>query len=219
MFIACSYDFKTTFLWNNKTNQLYLLAMNRIQEIELSQKIYRKGYCIRDQEAIYFLTFQIVGWIDIFTRSKYKDIIVDSLNYCCSNKQLKVHAWVIMSNHVHCIISSTNGKLSDTIRDLKRHTSKTILNAILNENESRKDWMINQFKYFASRHKRNELYQFWTHENHPIELQGSLIKQRLNYVHNNPVRANIVAKPEDYLYSSALDYSGEKGFVPIEFLY
>lgn len=206
-------------MWKFKLDQLYYLRMKEFNKIDIGLNIGRKGYCIRDQKAHYFLTFQIVGWIDIFTRSRYKNIIVDSFIYCAKHKQLKIHAWVIMSNHVHCILSSPIGKLSDTIRDFKRHTSKTILDAIKNENESRKDWMLHQFKYFASKHKRNERYQLWTHENHPIELQGSLIKQRINYIHNNPVRANIVGRQEDYLYSSAQDYFGEKGFIPIDFLF
>ena len=89
-----------------------------------------ESYVIKDQFATYFLTFQIVGWLDIFTRKRYRDIVVDSFNYCVEQKQLQVHAWVIMSNHVHCIVTGTNGLLSDTIRDLKRHTAKEILKSI-----------------------------------------------------------------------------------------
>ncbi len=40
------------------------------------------GYQIKGQEAAYYLTFQVVFWIDIFTRKVYRDIIIDSLKYC-----------------------------------------------------------------------------------------------------------------------------------------
>ncbi len=183
-----------------------------------SKGIYKRGYRIIDQEAYHFLTFQIVGWIDIFTRKYYKDIVVDSFNFCTQSKGLKVYGWVIMSNHVHCILRSPHGKLSDTIRDLKRHTSKNILESIDTMKESRRDWMLHQFKYFASRHSRNEKYQLWTHNNHPIQLNGNMFDQRLDYIHYNPVKAGIVVSPEEYLYSSARDYCGLKGLVEIDFI-
>lgn len=178
----------------------------------------KQGYQIRDQEASYFLTFQIVGWLDIFTRKCYRDIVVDSFIYCQKEKGLEIHGWVIMSNHIHSILSSKTGKLSNTIRDFKRHTSKQIIESIRTENKSRREWLLHQFKYFASKHKRNQIYQVWTHENHPVEMHGELFDQRLDYIHNNPVKAGIVWNPEDYQYSSAIDYSGGKGLIGIDYI-
>jgi len=89
-----------------------------------------RKYKIRDQGAIYFVTFATVYWIDVFTRLLYKEIVVDSLNYCIENKGLKVYAWVIMSNHVHLIIGSDDGKIEHILRDLKKFTSKAIIEAI-----------------------------------------------------------------------------------------
>jgi len=178
----------------------------------------KQGYQIRDQEAIYYLTFQVVGWLDIFTRKRYRDIVIESLAFCQLQKGLKIHAWVIMSNHIHCILSSENGTLSNTIRDFKRHTSKQIIESIQYENESRREWLLHQFKYFASLHKRNSLFQVWTHENHPIELHGKMFEQRLDYIHDNPVKAGLVWNAEDYMYSSAIDYAGGKGLLEISYI-
>lgn len=75
------------------------------------------GYKIRDQYAVHFITFAVVEWIDVFTRKAYADIVLDSLRHCMQNKGLKVHAWCIMSNHIHLIVSATNGNLSDLLRD------------------------------------------------------------------------------------------------------
>ena len=179
----------------------------------------RQGYAIRNQLGTFFLTFQVVFWMDVFTRQSYRDLVIDSFIYCRNNKDLKVHAYVIMSNHVHCILSSGRGDLSGAIRDLKRHTSKKITEVIIANEESRKIWMWHQMKFAASRHSRNEVYQLWTHDNHPLELtENYLIDQRLNYIHENPVRAVIVAKAEDYIYSSAANYCGEKGLMEIDIL-
>jgi len=163
----------------------------------------------------------VVGWIDIFTRQSYRDVVVDSFNFCRTNKQLKIHAWVIMSNHLHCILSSDIGRLSDTIGELKGFTSGTMLRMIETGTESRKEWMLHQFKYYANRHTRNDKYQLWTHENHAEELlpmvpEKGLIK--LNYIHQNPVRAGMVAEPEHYLYSSAIDYAGRKGLIEVDLM-
>jgi len=88
------------------------------------------GYRIGDQQALHLLTFTIVEWIDVFTRQVYRDMVLDSVRYCQANKGLHVHAWVIMSNHAHAILSTPEGKLSDVVRDLKSHTSKAIFKAV-----------------------------------------------------------------------------------------
>lgn len=162
------------------------------------------GYQIYDQHGVYFLTFSIVDWIDIFSRKGYKDIIIDSLKYCVSAKGLIVYGYVIMTNHMHIIVRSESGKLSDTIRDFKKFTAKKIIEAIQREPESRREWILHRLAWNASKHARNSNYQLWTHNNHAIQITSRpFFYQRLNYVHENPVRAGIVARAEDYLYSTA----------------
>ena len=177
------------------------------------------GYKLRNQFGIYFLTFQVIDWIDIFTRQVYRDIVLDSFQYAIRHKELQVHAYVVMSNHVHCIMRSETGRLSDTIRDIKRHTSKYIINSIRTTHESRRDWILERFHVKASKHKRNLEYQMWTHENHPVHLDSPKFKkQKLNYIHQNPVKAGIVEKAEDYLYSSARNYAGLNSLMDIQLL-
>ena len=85
------------------------------------------GYKIRDQQAVHFITFATVQWIGVFTRSDYVNIVVDSIAYCQKEKGLLVHAYCIMPNHLHLIISAVNNNLSDIIRDFKKFTSAKIL--------------------------------------------------------------------------------------------
>lgn len=176
------------------------------------------GYKIRNQQAIHFVTFSVVYWIGIFSRQIYKNILVDNLNYCIKEKGLTIYAWVVMSNHLHLLIQSKEGNLSKIIRDYKSFTSKNLIKAIKeNPQESRKEWMLWMFEQAARNHKRNSNYQIWTHDNHPEELESNkFLDQKMNYIHENPVRAGIVQNTEDYLYSSASDYAGVKGFVKIE---
>lgn len=177
------------------------------------------GYRIKDQEGAYYLTLQVVGWVDIFTRQIYRDIIIKNLKYCQEHKGLTIYAYVIMSNHIHILVQSQNGALSNTIRDFKSYTSKVILNTIENDIESRKEWMMNYFEHAARLHERNSKYQFWTHENHAEHIYSdTFVRQKLEYIHNNPVKAGIVRKPEDYIYSSACNYAGLDSVIDVVIL-
>lgn len=180
------------------------------------------GYKIRNKAGIHFITFAVVEWVDVFSRKQYRDIVIDSLRYCQQQKGLKIHAWCIMSNHVHLIISAAHNNTSDILRDFKKFTSKEIIKAIEeNDKESRKDWMLAVFREAGSLNSRNNTYQFWRQDNQPKELfSPQFTVQKICYIHNNPVEAGLVEKPEDYLYSSAKDYYNGKrcGLLQLEFL-
>ena len=167
------------------------------------------GHKIVNQGEMHFVTFTVVGWIDVFTRDVYCKIIIDSLNHCIEQKGLEIHAYVIMSNHMHLILSTPeNSNLSDVIRDFKTYTAKSILTRIKESKiESRREWMLKLFKHFAKDNTRNDQFQFWQQYNKPIELVSTKwTMQKLAYIHLNPVRAGIVVCAEDYIYSSARDY-------------
>ncbi len=118
------------------------------------------------------------------------------------------------------IIGSTKVKIEEIIRDLKRHTSKSILSEIeSNPTESRKEWMLWMFERAGKRNPNNIHYQFWQQNNQPILLDSNaLMDQKLAYIHQNPVVEGLVMESNQYPYSSAIDYSGSKGKVPIIFL-
>ncbi|MFD2570794.1 transposase [Spirosoma soli] len=178
------------------------------------------SYQISDPAAAYFLTLQVIDWVDVFSRRVYRDIVLDSLTYCRQHKGLEVFGYVVMTNHVHLMVRARHENLSDVLRDLKKFTANTILKEIAaNEVESRKDWMLKRFEFAAQRHVRNSTRQFWTHENHAIEIiTNKFIDQKLNYIHQNPVRAGWVEEPQEYLYSSARNYAGRQALIDIDLL-
>lgn len=177
----------------------------------------KEGYTIKDQEKPHFITCTVVDWIDIFTRKVYKDIVVSSLDYCIKEKRMILYGYVIMSNHIHLIVQSKEGKLSDLIRDFKKFTSKNILKAIQTEPESRRRWMLDLFKKAIESHSRNKNYQFWQYGNHAEEIYTlHFMWVKLNYIHLNPIRAGIVEKAQHYIYSSASNYVNQKGLVKVE---
>jgi REP element-mobilizing transposase RayT len=163
---------------------------------------------IRNQSAPHFITFAVVEWVDVFSRKMYRDIVLDSIRFCQTQKGLLLHGWCIMSNHVHLIAAAKNADHSDILRDFKKFTGKEIIKAIENnKQESRREWMLKIFAEQGAANSRNKTYQFWRQDNQPMELYSpSFIFQKLNYMHQNPVEAGIVEKPEHYLYSSAKNY-------------
>jgi hypothetical protein len=101
---------------------------------------------------------------------------------------------------------------------LKKYTSRQITE-LLTENvkESRKKWMLNMFRFVGEQREDNTIYQFWQFGFHPVELHtNEMLEQRLNYLHENPVKAGLVWEPWHYKYSSAIDYyTEEKGLLEI----
>jgi REP element-mobilizing transposase RayT len=177
------------------------------------------GYQIREQAAMYFVTNTIVDWVDVFTRQRYRDIVIDSLNFCISQKCLEVHGYVIMSNNLHMLLRSSSANLSDTIRDFKRFTARNIIDTIRNApDESRREWMLHRFGWHGRNNILNTENQFWIHDNRPEEIYSQkFFLQKLNYIHENPVRAGIVARAEEYVYSSAATIIlGKQGLIPIK---
>jgi len=178
-------------------------------------------YKFYNPDGTYFITFAVVYWIDVFTRNEYRNILVNSFNYCIKQKGLVVHAWVIMTNHIHMIVSRKgNNKLEEIMRDMKKHTSVEIVHAIESgTSESRKVWMLSLFERAGRKNPNNVKFQFWQQDNHPIELvNNKMYDQKLEYIHQNPVVQGFVEDAEDYPWSSMKDYVDVKGVVELELI-
>jgi len=175
-----------------------------------------RNYKFHNPRGLYFVSFAIVNWLDVFSKNEYKDIIVDSLKYCQKEKGMDIVSWCIMTNHMHLIFMSSGDELpSKILGDFKRFTSKAVVKAIIeNPKESRKDIFLHQFQKAAEKSSNVWNYQFWEHDNKPIELwSNKVIRQKVIYVHQNPVEAGLALRAEDYLYSSAVNYAGGDGLI------
>jgi len=107
-----------------------------------------ENYRIEKQDAVYFLTFTVTDWIDVFTRMNYRSIIAESLEYCRKNKGLKLYAWCLMTNHIHLVCCiETPFRMTDFLRDYKKYTAKKVLDDIQHLPESRRDWMLYRFEF------------------------------------------------------------------------
>ena len=170
-------------------------------------------YKARDPEGIYFITTTIVDWVDLFMRPECTAILIESIKYCLEFKGLNVHAYVIMSNHIHLIVSTKEGvALGDIMRDMKKFTAKKFVE-YLDSGGGRTNWMLNKFSFAAKNRGEAKRHNVWKSGFHPILLDTNLKKEKaLSYIHQNPVKAGIVYMPEHFVHSSAREYVlGDKG--------
>ena len=180
-------------------------------------------YKFWDEYATYFVSFAVVDRIDVFTRNYYREIVVNSIKYCIDNKGLRVHGWVLMTNYVHLLISMSHGNkltFSDIMRDMKKYTAMQVIKSIReNPQESRKEWLLYMFGRNGRSNSNNTNFQFWRQDNHPIQIKDEKqFSNSLEYIHNNPVNAGFTDEASAYPWSSAKDYIGKKGLVPISIM-
>lgn len=178
-----------------------------------------QGCKIDKQDAAYFLTFTVVEWVALFENDKFKKVICESLNYCLYKKGLVIYAYVIMNNHMHLVAASDNDDLSGTIRDFKKYTSGIITGLLEKEMNEHSAAVLDTFINAANKHSRNKKYQLWQQHNHPEEVYSPTFTLcKIKYINNNPVYAGLADRPQDYCYSSAVDYAGGVGPVKVTLL-
>jgi REP element-mobilizing transposase RayT len=171
-------------------------------------------YRITDGNYPFFITTTTVAWIPVFTRKPYMEVLIDSLNFCRHQKGLKIFAYVIMDNHIHLVVAGE--PLSDIIKEFNSYTAREIVRLA---REDDKSWLLNQLQFHKHDHKTNSHHQVWQEGFHPKQAYSEeVLRQKVEYLHHNPVRAGLVARAEDWFYSSARNYAGLPGALEIDVL-
>ncbi len=164
---------------------------------------------VHDGAYPHFITNSVVYGIPAFCREQHFRLLTDSLRYCVANKGLLVHAFVLMPNHFHAVCSQTDGKISDVLRDLKRHTASQMLSML--KEGGYEMWIRALTNAGGGKGK------LWDDAFHPMEVHSKeFFEQKLAYIHNNPVKAGFVELPQHWKYSSAgLYYDEAESPVPV----
>ncbi len=178
-----------------------------------------RKYKFHDNNKLYFISFAVVNWIDVFIREEYKQELIKSWQFCIEKKGLQIYGWCIMTSHVHMIIGTNNKSLDDIVGGMKSYTSTQLKMLIKdNPNESRKEWMVWMMERAGKKNSNNCDWQFWQQHNKPLEIKDQeMFDKMLKYIHDNPVVAGFVNKAEDWKYSSACDFCGAKGLIDLSF--
>ena len=168
----------------------------------------RRGYRIlKDSDYAYFVTMTVVEWLPVFASAPYGDLITVSLRYVRAHKSVQVNAYVIMPSHMHLILRPEPGiNLSDVLRDFKRHTSRAISALLLAEGQHD----VLRIMGAARPHgkgRESARFRVWQEGSHPEAIcSQQFFRQKLEYIHNNPVKKGLVDRPEDWGHSSARNY-------------
>ncbi len=161
----------------------------------------RSPYAIRDGPSAYFITATIVEWLPVFTTAACCDIIVRSLLHCREHKALQIHAWVILDNHFHAILSAPDLASTLTISNALRRVP------CWNRSGRETRMAAQSISHCCAAHKRSSEHQVWQEGVHPQVINGDcMMQQKLDYLHNNPVKREYVSAPEHWRYSSAHEW-------------
>ena len=173
----------------------------------------RSRYKVLNPDGIYFITSSIVNWIPVFTSDKYYSIIIENLKFYQKNEGLKIFAYVLLNNHFHLIVSCK--ELIKMMQSFKKFTAKEIIN---NLKEDGKTNLLLKFHQLKKSYKTTSSHQIWQEGYFPKEMISIIeLRQKIDYMHLNPIRKGYVKNPEDWVYSSATDYlTNRKGLIELD---
>ncbi|MBU4270762.1 MAG: transposase [Planctomycetes bacterium] len=171
----------------------------------------RTRYKIHDTAYPHFLTCTVVGWVPVFTRMETVEIVLDSWRFLQDNDRLTLFGYVILENHLHWIASAED--LARQIGEFKSFTARGIIDLLEARNVKP---LLRQFEHLKARHKTDSAHQFWQEGSHPQMIESDeMMRQKLEYIHNNPVVRGFVDDPTHWRYSSARNYAGQTGLIPV----
>ena len=171
----------------------------------------RDRYLFHDRNCPYFVTCTIVDWWPIFAIPGAVDIVLESWNWLIQRERITLFGYVILENHLHWLLEALDP--AREVAAFKAHTAKQIIKLL--QHESRRS-TLHRLHVAKLQHKRDRSYQLWQEGSHPKALTTSeMLHQKLQYAHHNPVRRGYVDVPEHWRLSSARDYAGTPGPVPI----
>jgi REP element-mobilizing transposase RayT len=152
----------------------------------------------------YFLTATTVNWLPLFSNPAIAQIAFDSLSFLQRENRLTIYAYVLMENHLHLIASAES--LSKEIANFKSFTARQSIDYYA---EQGNQFILKQLALHKLPHKADREYQFWQEGSHPKRIQSeATLRQKVDYIHFNPVRRGYVKEPEHWRYSSARNYAG-----------
>jgi REP element-mobilizing transposase RayT len=157
------------------------------------------------------MTFTVLEWLPVFTRPDTVQIVLEAFTFRQQNPDFRLYGYVILENHLHCIVQSPD--LEKQIKNLKSYTARQIIDYL---HAHKATQLLAKLSYYKKEHKTDREYQFWEEGSHPQWLQNeAMLREKLDYIHTNPVKRGYVDKPEHWRYSSARNYIGMEGLIPV----
>lgn len=156
-------------------------------------------------ETLYFVTTTVAKHSRVFVKDKYCDILINNIKHYQRRYQFRILGYAIMPSHFHWVVNVDPelGLVSDVMRDIKKYSAWDILEALEVEKE---DKLMQLFAREAQRFN-DQRRKFWIKRfDDEVIRNAGMLRTKLEYIHNNPVKAGLVTNPEDYKYSSARNH-------------
>ena len=171
----------------------------------------RSTYKVLNTHYPYFITSSIVDWLPIFAFPEIANIILKSLCFMQTDREVILYSYVILENHLHMIVQST--ELQKNVRAFKSYTAREIINSML---ASKNTFYLSKLRKLKLKNHRDSEYQVWQEGYHPKQISDEKsMKQKMEYIHNNPVKRGYVSHPCHWRYSSASNYLEGSGLIPV----
>lgn len=171
----------------------------------------RSRYKFHESYYTYFITSSIIEGIPLFSDPHIANIVLHSFGFIQSEWDVKLFGYVIMENHLHCTLQHKNP--SKIVKSFKSYTAKMIIDSLEKRDRS---LILNKLIFAKKMHKKQSKYQIWQEGVHPKQIDSdNKMEMTLNYVHFNPVKSGLVEDPKHWRYSSAINYAGKEGLIPV----
>ncbi len=165
----------------------------------------RSRYTFTQPDKPHFLTLTVLHWIPVFTRQNTVAILLDSLRWLME-KEFRLYAYVVLENHLHLLAQSP--QLDKDIARFKAYTARLLIDYLKQRKVST---ILDQLAFYKKKHKSDRALQFWQEGSHPeLVIDEDMMSQKVEYIHQNPVKRGYVDFPEHWRYSSARNYAGRK---------
>jgi REP element-mobilizing transposase RayT len=171
----------------------------------------RTRYRIFEREYPYFVTCTVVAWLPVFAHASLTSVILDSWRFLQRERGVELFGYVIMENHLHCVARAE--ELAKQLGHFKSFTARSIIDGLEQRGFAT---FLHELRFFKLRHKQDQIHQLWQEGSHPEQIQSDdMMRQKLDYIHQNPVRRGYVDLPEHWRYSSARNYAGQPGLLDV----
>ncbi|MEI8571684.1 transposase [Methylomonas sp. LW13] len=172
----------------------------------------RSRYTITEPQQAHFMTCTVVEWLPVFTRPETVQILLDCWQYQRQQVGLKLYGYVVLENHLHFIAQSTS--LDKCVASFKAYTARRIIDHL---QAKRAEQLLQRLRFAKCAHKHDREFQFWQEGVHAeLILNEAMMREKLDYIHANPVKRGYVNLPEHWRYSSAANYAGLGGLIEID---
>jgi len=172
----------------------------------------RSRYVITEPNQAHFMTCTVMEWLAVFTRPEMVQIILNSWQHQREHEGLKLYGYVILENHLHYIAQAP--RLDKCVSSFKSFTARLLLDELQKKGAKR---MLDRLRFSKRAHKVDREFQFWQEGVHAeMILNEEMMREKLRYIHENPLQRGYVDKAEHWRYSSAGYYEGLEGLIDID---